>query len=504
MTSEPRKIVIAAGGTAGHVVPALAVAQVLRADGAEVEFIGGARAEARLVPAAGFPLHTINVKGLSRSNPLLAARAVGLAAAALPRVRSLLCELAPDAVMGGGGYVAGPVGMAALSLRLPLVLTEADSHLGLTNRVLARGARSVCLAFPIAGPPGRALPHHRPPDTDPRAGPRRLPAGAWACRRRRCACSCSAARWARGRSTSRRSGARRRPGARPAHLRRARLSRAARRACCPRGYDLREYLDRDQFADALAAADLVVARSGGSVFEIAAQGLPSILIPYPSAAGDHQSSNARWMADAGAAIVIPDGELTGPRLGSAVASLLADPRRLQAMGAGGAGARAAGCRAGRRAMRCSRRRGHERCRSPWSGRRLHFVGVGGAGMSGYARAAQRARRRASAARTAADGLYLRAARRRRRPRPPRSVIAAENVPQGEGVELIYSSAVGPENIERRRGARAGHPRAPARRAARRAERAAADDRGRRHARQDDDLLDARPCAAGPPDSTPAG
>ena len=74
----------------------------------------------------------------------------------------------------------------------------------------------------------------------------------------------------------------------------------------PAGYDLRSYLDRDQFADALAAADLVVARSGGSVFEIAAQGLPSILVPYPSAAGDHQSSNARWMADAGAAIVIDD------------------------------------------------------------------------------------------------------------------------------------------------------------------------------------------------------
>ena len=90
---QPRKIVIAAGGTAGHVVPALAVAQVLRADGAEVEFIGGARAEARLVPAAGFPLHTINVKGLSRSNPLEAARSVGLAAAALPRARSMLAEI---------------------------------------------------------------------------------------------------------------------------------------------------------------------------------------------------------------------------------------------------------------------------------------------------------------------------------------------------------------------------------------------------------------------------
>jgi UDP-N-acetylglucosamine--N-acetylmuramyl-(pentapeptide) pyrophosphoryl-undecaprenol N-acetylglucosamine transferase len=99
----------------------------------------------------------------------------------------------------------------------------------------------------------------------------------------------------------------------------------------PEGYDLRSYLDRGEFADALAAADLVVARSGGSVFEIAAQGLPSILVPYPHAAADHQSENARWMADAGAAIVIADDQLSGPTLGAAVASLLADERRMAAM-----------------------------------------------------------------------------------------------------------------------------------------------------------------------------
>ncbi len=87
----------------------------------------------------------------------------------------------------------------------------------------------------------------------------------------------------------------------------------------PAGYDLREYLDLAEFADALAAADLVVARAGGSVFEIAAHGLPAILVPYPHAAGDHQSANARWMAEAGAAVVIADGELTAARLGGEVA-----------------------------------------------------------------------------------------------------------------------------------------------------------------------------------------
>jgi UDP-N-acetylglucosamine--N-acetylmuramyl-(pentapeptide) pyrophosphoryl-undecaprenol N-acetylglucosamine transferase len=99
----------------------------------------------------------------------------------------------------------------------------------------------------------------------------------------------------------------------------------------PAGYDLREYLDLKGFADALAAADLVVARAGGSVFEIAAHGLPAILVPYPRASGEHQSANARWMSEAGAAITIPDAELTGPRLAREVAALLADRGRLAAM-----------------------------------------------------------------------------------------------------------------------------------------------------------------------------
>src|SRR5258707_5765368 len=150
-------IVIAAGGTAGHVVPALAVADALRAEGADVTFIGSGRAEAQLVPAANLPLYTISVEGLSRSHPLRALRALALALAAALRARSLLSELAPDAVMGAGGYVSGPVGLAALSRRIPLVLTEADSHLGLTNRLLAPFARRVCLPLP---PPGPAGPPH--------------------------------------------------------------------------------------------------------------------------------------------------------------------------------------------------------------------------------------------------------------------------------------------------------------------------------------------------------
>src|SRR3954468_21598995 len=152
--AAPPRIVIAAGGTAGHVVPALAIADALRAEGARVVFAGGERAEAQLVPDAGYELEPLRVEGISRSNPLKAARAVLRAGAAVGAARRILERHGTDAVLGGGGYVAGPVGLAALTLRVPVVLTEADSHLGLTNRLLAPRARRVCLAFPIPGREG--------------------------------------------------------------------------------------------------------------------------------------------------------------------------------------------------------------------------------------------------------------------------------------------------------------------------------------------------------------
>ncbi len=338
-------------------VPALAVADALRAEGARVEFIGGERAEAQLVPAAGYPLHEISVEGLSRSNPLLAARSLARAALAFVRSRRLLESIAPDAVMGGGGYVAGPVGLAALTLRIPLVLTEADSHLGLTNRLLARRARRVCLAFPIAGRGGeryRVTGRPIPPPASDRAAARSrfglapdetcvlVFGGSLGARSINLAAvgafGGDAAAGPRPDSDSTAAESERfADGSSPdtpfrvLHVsgRRDHAELAARNLRA--GYDLREYLDLADFADALAAADLVVARSGGSVFEIAAHGVPAILVPYPHAAGDHQSANARWMTDAGAAIAIPDGELSAPRLGEEVAALLADRERLAAM-----------------------------------------------------------------------------------------------------------------------------------------------------------------------------
>jgi UDP-N-acetylglucosamine--N-acetylmuramyl-(pentapeptide) pyrophosphoryl-undecaprenol N-acetylglucosamine transferase len=324
------------------VVPALAVADALRAEGAEVSFIGAAeRPEADLVPAAGYEIELLRVRGLERRNPLRAAGAVGLAAAATPVARRLLRGRGAQAVLAGGGYVAGPAGVAAVSLGLPLVLTEADSHLGLTNRILAPRAHRVCLAFAIPGRDGpRYLVTGRPVpaavgSADRAAARRRLGVEA----EDRCLLVFGGSQGARSINlcaldafaAPAPAGAERDfhvlhiTGARDFDLARERL------AAVPRAdrYTLLRY--EPGLAETLAACDLVLARAGGSIFEIAAAGRPAILVPYPHAAGDHQHANARWMANGGAAVVIEDSELAPQRLAALVAELLGDGARLDAM-----------------------------------------------------------------------------------------------------------------------------------------------------------------------------
>jgi UDP-N-acetylglucosamine--N-acetylmuramyl-(pentapeptide) pyrophosphoryl-undecaprenol N-acetylglucosamine transferase len=322
-------VLIAAGGTAGHVVPALAVADALRAEGARVVFVGGERAERELVPAAGYELRAIAVEGLSRSNPARAARAALKAALAVGAARRILRDVRPQAVLGGGGYVAGPVGLAAVLARVPLVLTEADSHLGLTNRLLAPRARRVCLAFPIAGREGprfrvtgRAAP---PPATDRAAARARF--GLADDDRSLLVFGGSLG----ARSINEAAVEAFADGAyRVLHAAGVRDLDALRpRVRAGGGYDLRAYLER--FGEAILACDLCVARAGGSIFEIAAHGRPAILVPYPHASADHQAANARWMAQRGAAVVVPDAELTAARLRAEVDALFADPDRLGAM-----------------------------------------------------------------------------------------------------------------------------------------------------------------------------
>jgi UDP-N-acetylglucosamine--N-acetylmuramyl-(pentapeptide) pyrophosphoryl-undecaprenol N-acetylglucosamine transferase len=334
--------VIAAGGTAGHVVPALAVADALRAEGATVTFLGADdRAEAKVVPEAGYEIDLLRVRGLDRGNMLRAAGALRLATAAVPAARKVLRVRGAQAVLGGGGYVAAPAGLAAASLRLPLVLSEADRHLGLTNRMLARRARRVCLAFPIEGRGGpRYVVTGRPVPADV------LTADRSAARNRfgidsgaRCLLVFGGSQGARSINlTSLEAFAGPDAAGRDFHVVHISGSRdyadcAAALAEAPAAdrYTLVEY--EPGLADALAASDLVLARAGGSIFEVAAAKRPSILVPYPHATGDHQHANARWMADGGAAVVVEDAELDPAKLRELVAGLFADESRLGEMAA---------------------------------------------------------------------------------------------------------------------------------------------------------------------------
>ena len=311
-------------------MPALAVADALRTGGAEVYFIGGDRAERELVPAAGYEFERIAVRGLDRRNPVKASKALAQSAGATRVARAILRARHTTAVLGAGGYVAGPVGLAAVSLRLPLVLSEADSHLGLTNRTLAPLARRVCLAFPIEGldgarylVTGRAVP---PPQADRSEARKRhglepgelmvlVFGGSLGAR----SINEAALAGLDGASFSvlHVTGSRDWPELRSRHH--------------GPEYELVEYLAPADFDVALAACDLVVARAGGSIFEIAAHGRPAILIPYPHATADHQTTNARWMVAGGAAVLLPDDELSAPRLASEVGRLIGEPAKRAAM-----------------------------------------------------------------------------------------------------------------------------------------------------------------------------
>jgi UDP-N-acetylglucosamine--N-acetylmuramyl-(pentapeptide) pyrophosphoryl-undecaprenol N-acetylglucosamine transferase len=239
----------------------------------------------------------------------------------------LLRSLRPDAAIGAGGYVAAPVGLAARLLRVPLVLMEADSYMGLTNRLLAPFARRVCLAFPIAGRGGaRYRVTGRPvpaPATDREAARARFGIGP----DETCVLVFGGSQ---GASSINAAAIEAFQGARFRVLHSAGERNASELLAPGPHYDLRGYIP--DFGQALLASDLVVARAGGSVFEIAAHGRPAVLVPYPFATADHQTLNARFMERAGAAVVIPDSELTAARLAQEVGGLLADRARLSAMG----------------------------------------------------------------------------------------------------------------------------------------------------------------------------
>jgi UDP-N-acetylglucosamine--N-acetylmuramyl-(pentapeptide) pyrophosphoryl-undecaprenol N-acetylglucosamine transferase len=309
-------------------VPALAVADALRADGAHVVFVGGERAERTMVPAAGYELRPISVEGMSRSNPIKAARAVLKAGAAVGAARRILRDVRPDAVLGAGGYVAGPMVLAARLRRIPCALTEADAHLGLANRLAAPLADRVFLALPLGlhGEKYRAV--GRPIPAASRAVDRvearsrlGLPADAQVVLvfggslGARLLNDVALDAWAEcGPAVVHLCGERDYPDLR------GRVSRP--------DYLLRPFIE--EIGLAYGAADVALARAGGSVWELAAAGLPAVLVPGAFATGAHQDKNARWFADAGGAVVVPEAEAA--RAPQVVGELLDDAGRLAAMG----------------------------------------------------------------------------------------------------------------------------------------------------------------------------
>ena len=338
MQAGKPKVVVAAGGTAGHVVPAMAVADELRDSGAEVSFLGTReRIEAELVPAAGYEIDFVKVRGIDRRNPLRAARAGAEALAAVAGARRVLRRRGADVVMGGGGFVAGPAGLAARLTRTPLVLTEADSHLGLANRLLARQARRVCLAFPIAGREGEPyLVTGRPVPRAVLAGDREKARARFGIEAdARCLLVVGGSQGARSINLAAVEALAEREGrdfdvvhiagTRDFPELEARLAAASH----AERYTLLAY--EPDLGDGLAACDLVLGRSGGSIFEVIAVGRPAILVPFPFATADHQSANAEWMRAGGAATVIPDAELNAARLAAEVGAVLGDAGRLEEM-----------------------------------------------------------------------------------------------------------------------------------------------------------------------------
>jgi UDP-N-acetylglucosamine--N-acetylmuramyl-(pentapeptide) pyrophosphoryl-undecaprenol N-acetylglucosamine transferase len=326
-------IVFAAGGTGGHLFPAIAVAGEMRRrhPDATIVFIGGTRGlETRLVPRAGFPLRTLPIAGLKGTR--LFARIVAAGAAAVAVLRCILWFLArrPGIVVGAGGYASGPAVLAAWLLRVPTMLMEQNHFPGATNRWLAPRADAVCVPSREArtrlGGIGLVTGNPVRPEFAAIGPPPNAPSlallvfggsrGARSINRALVAALPQLAAMT--------------PPPRIVHQTGPEEHEAVARAYASHPGLTAEVLPfLDDMSQRLSAADLVVCRAGATTLaELAAAGRPAILVPFPFAADDHQRANAETVRDAGAAVMIEDRELDGARCAAEIAALASDrPRR---------------------------------------------------------------------------------------------------------------------------------------------------------------------------------
>jgi UDP-N-acetylglucosamine--N-acetylmuramyl-(pentapeptide) pyrophosphoryl-undecaprenol N-acetylglucosamine transferase len=333
------KIMIMAGGTGGHVYPALAVAQELKARGHEIVWMGAPDSfEARVVPAQGFPIEAIRVSGVRGKGPARLLLAPLLVARAMLDAWAALRRQSPAVVLGMGGFAAGPGGLVARLWGVPLVIHEQNAAAGLTNRWLARCASRVLQAFPgtfagatTVGNPVRAAIRALPPPAQ-RFAARRGPARVLVV----------------GGSQGAKALNERVPEAlallpaaeRPAVRHQAgRTLAVAQDAYRRAGVEARVEAFIDDMAAAYDWADLVVCRAGAStVAELAAAGCGAILVPFPAAVDDHQTRNGEYLAGRGAARLLPESQLAAPALAQALRELLVDRAKLLAMAEAARGA----------------------------------------------------------------------------------------------------------------------------------------------------------------------
>ena len=331
--------IVAGGGTAGHVLPGVAIARALIDRGCTVHYVGAERGlEARLLPPTGIPVTLLPGRGIARRlTPANIGAVVGILEAVWRAVR-LVRRLRPGVVVGVGGYASFPCTLAAVLWRIPIVVAEQNTHPGVANRIAARFAKASAVSFP-GTPLPRAVVTGNPVRPEVLAVDR--------------AAEGAAAKQALGVADGRAlvlaaGGSLGALSINKAVLELAerwkdRSDVAIRHVVGDRdwdaigghshpGYEQVRY--EDDMPRALAAADVGVFRSGSSMcFELAAVGLPAVLVPSPHVAGDHQTGNARALVDAGAALIVPDGELTAERLDRELSSLLADPMRRSEMAA---------------------------------------------------------------------------------------------------------------------------------------------------------------------------
>src|SRR5215475_8035315 len=328
------RAILAGGGTGGHVIPAIAIAQELqKLYGADVQFIGTPRGlENRLVPAAGFELLLIEVGALNRVS--LATRLKTLLD--LPRAvitsGSFLDEFQPDVVIGVGGYASGPAMLAAIRKRIPTVAFEPNVVPGFANRVVARFVSAAAVHFPetgerfrnavVTGVPVRPAFFQLPPKSYDQSAPTLLVFGG----------SQGARAINQTMTRAIRPLCQRLPGLRVVHQTGERQYNDVLASYAEVGFPAEVHKFIDDMPTFFARADLVLCRSGAStVAEIAAAGKPAVFVPFPLAADDHQRRNAEAMERAGAAVVLEETRLDDVWLVDTIAALLEDPQRLSRM-----------------------------------------------------------------------------------------------------------------------------------------------------------------------------